>query len=60
MFTDAQLAEYHEAGFVHLHAVPGSHREPVHDHVDDRRPGANYGYREIVDYDFSAATPVLM
>jgi phytanoyl-CoA hydroxylase len=43
-----------------LHVVPGSHREPVHEHVPDRRPGANYGYVEIVDHAMSAAEPVLM
>ncbi|HVV36249.1 MAG TPA: phytanoyl-CoA dioxygenase family protein [Acidimicrobiales bacterium] len=43
-----------------LWVVPGSHHEPVHEHVDDRRPGANYGYREIVDFDTSAQVPVLM
>jgi ectoine hydroxylase-related dioxygenase (phytanoyl-CoA dioxygenase family) len=43
-----------------LHVIPGSHREPVHEHVDDLRPGANYGYREIVDFDFSSAIPVTM
>ena len=43
-----------------LHVVPGSHREPVHEHVPDRRPGANYGYVEIVDHDMSSAEPVLM
>jgi ectoine hydroxylase-related dioxygenase (phytanoyl-CoA dioxygenase family) len=43
-----------------LHVVPGSHREPVHEHVPDRRPGANYGYVEIVDHDMGAAVPVLM
>jgi ectoine hydroxylase-related dioxygenase (phytanoyl-CoA dioxygenase family) len=43
-----------------LHVVPGSHREPIHEHVPDRRPGANYGYVEIVDHDMSAAVPVLM
>ena len=43
-----------------LHVLPGSHREPIHEHVRDRRPGANYGYVEIVDHDMSAATPVLM
>ena len=43
-----------------LHVLPGSHREPVHDHVQDRRPGANYGYVEIVDHDMAAAEPVLM
>ncbi len=43
-----------------LHVLPGSHREPVHEHVPDRRPGANYGYVEIVDHDMSGAVPVLM
>jgi phytanoyl-CoA hydroxylase len=43
-----------------LHVLPGSHIEPVHRHVPDRRPGANYGYFEIVDHDMSAAEPVLM
>jgi ectoine hydroxylase-related dioxygenase (phytanoyl-CoA dioxygenase family) len=43
-----------------LHVVPGSHDEPVHEHIPDRRPGSNYGYTEIVDHDMSAATPVLM
>ena len=43
-----------------LHVVPGSHREPVHEHIPDRRPGANYGYVEIVDHDMDDAVPVLM
>jgi phytanoyl-CoA hydroxylase len=43
-----------------LHVLPGSHREPVHEHVPDRRPGANYGYVEIVDHDMGAAVPVPM
>jgi phytanoyl-CoA hydroxylase len=43
-----------------LHVLPGSHREPVHEHVPDRRPGANYGYVEIVDHDMDAAVPVPM
>lgn len=43
-----------------LHVLPGSHRERVHTHVPDRRPGANYGYTEIVDHDMAASTPVLM
>ena len=43
-----------------LHVLPGSHREPVHEHVRDRRPGANLGYVEIVDHDMRAAVPVLM
>jgi phytanoyl-CoA hydroxylase len=43
-----------------LHVLPGSHHEPVHEHIPDRRPGANYGYVEIVDHDMTAAQPVLM
>jgi phytanoyl-CoA hydroxylase len=43
-----------------LHVLPGSHREPVHEHVPDPRPGANYGYVEIVDHDMEASVPVLM
>jgi hypothetical protein len=43
-----------------LHVLPGSHREPVHEHVPDARPGANHGYVEIVDHDMSAAIPVQM
>jgi phytanoyl-CoA hydroxylase len=43
-----------------LHVLPGSQTEPVHTHVPDRRPGANYGYFEIVDHDMSASEPVLM
>lgn len=43
-----------------LHVVPGSHREPVHAHEPDARPGANYGYIEIVDHDMSGSVPVLM
>ena len=43
-----------------LHVLPGSHTEPVHSHVPDRRPGANYGYFEIVDHDMSSSEPVLM
>ena len=43
-----------------LHVLPGSHREPVHEHVPDRREGANYGYTEIVDHDMAASVPVLM
>ena len=43
-----------------LHVVPGSHREPVHEHIPDRRPNANVGYVEIVDHDMSAAVRVLM
>ncbi len=43
-----------------LHVLPGSQAEPVHTHVADRRPNANYGYFEIVDYDMAASEPVLM
>jgi phytanoyl-CoA hydroxylase len=43
-----------------LHVLPGSHREEVHEHVPDRRPGANYGYVEIVDHDMAGSQPVLM
>ncbi len=43
-----------------LHVLPGSHTEPVHTHVPDRRPGANYGYFEIVDHNMAASEPVLM
>ncbi|MGH9212098.1 MAG: phytanoyl-CoA dioxygenase family protein [Acidimicrobiales bacterium] len=43
-----------------LHVLAGSHREPIHEHVPDRRPGANYGYVEIVDHDMGRAEPVLM
>jgi ectoine hydroxylase-related dioxygenase (phytanoyl-CoA dioxygenase family) len=43
-----------------LHVAPGSHAEPLHHHVPDRRPDANLGYLEIVDHDFSDAVPVEM
>jgi phytanoyl-CoA hydroxylase len=43
-----------------LRVLPGSQTEPVHEHVPDRRPAANYGYFEIVDHDMAAAEPVLM
>ena len=43
-----------------LHVMPGSHNEPVHKHVPDQRPHAQYGYTEIVDYDMSKSMPVLM
>jgi phytanoyl-CoA hydroxylase len=43
-----------------LHVLAGSHTERVHTHVEDRRPGANHGYYEIIDHDMSSAEPVLM
>ncbi len=43
-----------------LWVLPGSHTEPVHDVVADRREGTSLGYVEIADHDMGAATPVLM
>lgn len=43
-----------------LFVAPGSHNEPIHAVVPDARPGSNYGYLEIVDYDFAGAEPILM
>lgn len=43
-----------------LHILPGSHTEPVHDHITDRRPNANQGYVEIVDHDMSDRQAVPM
>lgn len=43
-----------------LFVAPGSHREPLHHHIPDRRPGANLGYLEIVDHDFSGEVAVEM
>ncbi|MCY3578279.1 MAG: phytanoyl-CoA dioxygenase family protein [bacterium] len=43
-----------------LHILPGSHAEPVHEHVPDRRPAANYGYMEIVGRDMSDRQAVMM
>ena len=43
-----------------LWVLPGSHDEPVHKVVSDRREHANYGYVEIVDHDTSGAEQVLM
>ena len=43
-----------------LWVLPGSHREPVHEHVPDPRPDSQYGYVEIVDHDMTGAVPVTM
>ncbi len=43
-----------------LHVLPGSHQEPVHTHVEDRRPDANLGYVEIVDHDMTDSVAVTM
>ena len=40
--------------------LPGSHKEPLHEHLTDERPGANYGYTEIKDHDFSDEEPLLL
>lgn len=43
-----------------LAVLDGSHHEPLQRHDPDPRPGANYGYLEIFDHDFTGAKPVLM
>ncbi len=43
-----------------LWVLPGSHADPIHPVVRDRRPHANLGYVEIVERETSAAVPVLM
>jgi phytanoyl-CoA hydroxylase len=43
-----------------LHVLAGSQDEPVHPAEPDHRPGANYGYVEIVDHDMDGSVPVLM
>lgn len=43
-----------------LWVVPGSHREPVHEHVPDDRPNATRAYTKIVDYDMSTKVPMEM
>ena len=43
-----------------LWVLPGSHVEPVHEVVPDRREHANLGYVEIVDHDTSSEEMLLM
>ncbi len=43
-----------------LWVLPGSHRDAIHEHVPDRREGANVGYVEIVDRDTSDEIAVEM
>ena len=43
-----------------LWVLPGSHRDPIHEHVPDRRPNANVGYVEIVDRDTAEEIAVEM
>ena len=40
--------------------LPGSQRDPVHEHIVPGRPDSNYGYMEIVERDTSGSVPVLM
>jgi ectoine hydroxylase-related dioxygenase (phytanoyl-CoA dioxygenase family) len=43
-----------------LSVMPGSHVQPVLEHIPDRRQGANQGYQEVLGLDDSGAVPVLM
>lgn len=43
-----------------LWVVPGTHQEPIYDHVPDDRPHATQAYTKIVDRDMSTAVPMLM
>lgn len=43
-----------------LWVLPGSHAEPIHEHVPDTRPNATTAYVEIVDHDMSGQIPVEM
>lgn len=43
-----------------LVVLPGSHKEPLHEHLPDDRPGANYGYTEIKDHNFQKEMPLLL
>jgi ectoine hydroxylase-related dioxygenase (phytanoyl-CoA dioxygenase family) len=43
-----------------LWVLPGSHTEPVHEHVPDDRPNATTSYTKIVDHDMAGAVPVEM
>ena len=43
-----------------LWVLPGSHRDPIHPVVPDRREHANRGYVEIVERDTSGEVPALM
>jgi len=40
--------------------LPGSHKEVIHEHLPDDRPGSNYGYTEIKDHDFKKEMPLLL
>lgn len=43
-----------------LWVLPGSHTEPIHEHVPDDRPHATFAYTRIVDHDMSDRIPVTM
>ncbi|HTO70382.1 MAG TPA: phytanoyl-CoA dioxygenase family protein [Myxococcota bacterium] len=43
-----------------LWVLPGSHREPIHSVVPDRREHAQMGYVEIVDHDMAGERPLLL
>ena len=40
--------------------LPGSHKEVIHEHLSDDRPGSNYGYTEIKDHDFKKEMPLFL
>ena len=40
--------------------LPGSHKEVIHEHLPDDRPGSNYGYTEIKDHDFKKEMPLFL
>tara|TARA_Y100001970_G_scaffold158998_1_gene194441 strand:- start:62955 stop:63878 length:924 start_codon:yes stop_codon:yes gene_type:complete len=43
-----------------LVVLPGSHKESLHEHLPDEREGANYGYTEIKDHDFTEEVPMFL
>lgn len=43
-----------------LWVVPGTHRDPIHEHVPDDRPNATHAYTGVPDVDQAAAVPVEM
>jgi phytanoyl-CoA hydroxylase len=43
-----------------LSVLPGSHKDDIHEHGPDLRPGSNQGYLEVKGRDYANAIPVLM
>ena len=43
-----------------LVVLPGSQKEPIHEHCPDERPGSNYGYTEIKDHNFEKEIPLFL